>query len=45
VTLTGMINRYGDEFVAGLQPEQGYGHDRWWPGIMLTVLQEIKRRR
>jgi len=22
VTLTGMINRYGDEFVAGLRPEQ-----------------------
>jgi hypothetical protein len=43
VTLTGMINRYGDEFVAGLRPEQDYGHDRWWPGIMLTVLREIKR--
>ena len=43
VTLTGMINRYGDEFVAGLRPEQDHRHDRWWPGIMLTVLQEIKR--
>ena len=43
VTLTGMINRYGDELVAGLRPEQDYGHDRWWPGIMLTVLREIKR--
>ena len=42
VTLTGMINRYGDEFVAGLRP-QVHGHERWWPGIMLTVLREIKR--
>lgn len=43
VTLTGMINKYGDEFVAGLRPEQDYGHDRWWPGIMLTVLRQSKR--
>jgi hypothetical protein len=42
VTLTGMINRYGDEFVVALRPEQGYGCDRWWPRVMLTVLQEIK---
>ena len=45
VTLTGMMNRYGDEFVAGLSSGQGYGHDRWWPGSMLTVLREIKRCR
>ena len=29
--------------LAGLRHEQDYGHDRWWPGIMLTVLQGIKR--
>jgi hypothetical protein len=45
VTLTGMINKYGDKFTVGLRPKQDYGYDRWWPRIMLTVLQEIKQCR
>jgi len=42
VILTGMIDRYGDEFVASLQPEEDWGPDRWWPKSMLTVLRELK---
>lgn len=42
VTLVGMINRYGDNFIVDLQPERCHRHD-WWPGVMLNVLQEIEQ--
>ncbi|PQE29559.1 C6 transcription factor protein [Rutstroemia sp. NJR-2017a BBW] len=42
VTLTGMVNRYGDRFVFGLCESEGEEHC-WWPGSMLTVLREIHR--
>jgi hypothetical protein len=43
VTLSGMVNRYGDDFVANLWPECGHGQEQWWPGSMLKILREIKR--
>jgi hypothetical protein len=43
VTLTGMLNRYGDDFVIRSQPECGLGKEQWWPGSMLNILREIKR--
>ncbi|KUJ07789.1 uncharacterized protein LY89DRAFT_702235 [Mollisia scopiformis] len=43
VTMTGMLNRFGDDFVARAWPE--YGREQWWPGRMFNVLREIKRRR
>ncbi|KAH6680841.1 hypothetical protein B0J14DRAFT_558176 [Halenospora varia] len=45
VTLTGMVNRYGDHFVTRLWPEGTHGQEQWWPGSMLTILREIKRCR
>ena len=45
VTLTGMINRYGDRFAFGLRPGDSCGNERWWPRIMLTALEEFKRGR
>ncbi|KAF3491499.1 uncharacterized protein GIQ15_01016 [Arthroderma uncinatum] len=41
VTLTGMVNRYGDNFVTRLWPENG--PRQWWPGGMLNILREIKQ--
>jgi hypothetical protein len=43
VTLTGMLNKYGDDFVFKLWPELSRGNEKWWPGSMLTILKEIKR--
>lgn len=43
ITLTGMLNRYGDDFVARLWPECERGSEKWWPGSMLAILREIKR--
>ncbi|DAA78267.1 TPA_exp: putative C6 finger domain protein [Trichophyton benhamiae CBS 112371] len=43
VTLSGMVNRFGDNFVTRLWPEEEKG--RWWPGGMLNILREIKRYR
>jgi hypothetical protein len=43
VTLTGMVNRYGDQFVTRLWPNESEGEEQWWPGSMLTVLREIHR--
>jgi hypothetical protein len=43
VTLTGMLNRYGDDFVARLWPEYGLEKAQWWPASMLNILQEVKR--
>jgi hypothetical protein len=45
VTLTGMVNRYGDHFVTRLWPGSTRGQEQWWPGSMLTILREIKRCR
>ncbi|KAF2095694.1 hypothetical protein NA57DRAFT_44210 [Rhizodiscina lignyota] len=42
VTLTGMMNRYGDHFVTRLWPDGAHGQGQWWPGSMLTILREIK---
>lgn len=42
VTLTGMVNRYGDKFVTSLWPD-GTRQEQWWPAGMLTILREIKR--
>ncbi|KAF2121079.1 hypothetical protein BDV96DRAFT_640489 [Lophiotrema nucula] len=39
VTLTGMINRYGDDFVTRL------GYEDWWPGSMLKILKETRQYR
>ena len=45
VTLTGMVNRYSDQFVPRLWPESKDEREEWWPGGMLTILREIKRCR
>lgn len=45
VTLTGMVNRYGDHFVTRLWPEDSSGQEQWWPGGMLNILRETKRYR
>ncbi|ORX96640.1 hypothetical protein BCR34DRAFT_677306 [Clohesyomyces aquaticus] len=44
VLLTGMLNRYGEAFVARLWPgnDQGQDKDRWWPASMLACLREIR---
>jgi len=44
VTLTGMVNRYGDQFVTELWPDS-IRDGEWWPGCMLNILREIKRCR
>ncbi|KAL4916472.1 hypothetical protein BDW62DRAFT_218679 [Aspergillus aurantiobrunneus] len=52
ITLSGMINRYGDGFVARLWPVNmtgrargGEGHGEWWPSSMLRIEREIGRYR
>lgn len=46
VTLSGMVNRYGDNFVTRLWPESSPGQEQqWWPGSMLNILREVKRYR
>ncbi|PGH13487.1 hypothetical protein AJ79_03617 [Helicocarpus griseus UAMH5409] len=45
VTLAGMLNRYGDNFVNRLWSEGGTGKDKWWPASMLNILREIKQFR
>lgn len=42
VTLTGMLNRYGDNFIGGLWPEESNSQKQWWPGSMLRILREVK---
>ncbi|KAK2760697.1 hypothetical protein FQN54_001932 [Arachnomyces sp. PD_36] len=44
VTLTGMVNRYGDKFGTRLWPDSE-PEESWWPGSMLNILREIKRYR
>ncbi|EFQ98210.1 hypothetical protein MGYG_01246 [Nannizzia gypsea CBS 118893] len=43
VTLSGMVNRYGNNFVTRLWSEEGSW--QWWPGGMLNILREVKRYR
>jgi hypothetical protein len=43
VTLTGMVNRYGDDFVNKLIPESDSEPGKWWPGGMLNILREVKK--
>lgn len=45
VTLLGMLNRYGGDFVAVAWPEEASGPEEWWPGSMLGILQTIRRYR
>ncbi|KAE9364192.1 hypothetical protein N431DRAFT_388147 [Stipitochalara longipes BDJ] len=45
VTLTGMVNRYGDDFVTKLWLGTTSGQELWWPGSMLSIYREIKRHR
>lgn len=45
VTLAGMVNRYGDDFVTRLWPRTASRQEPWWPGSMLSIFQEIKRHR
>jgi hypothetical protein len=41
ITMTGMINRYGEEFMSGFWPNCDSGH--WWPGSMMRISREIRR--
>lgn len=46
ITLTGMVNRYGDDFVRRWFPSgTGMGEEEWWPGSMMSVAREIGRFR
>jgi len=45
VTLTGMVNAYGDDFVSKLIPGSGSEPAKWWPGSMLNILREVKKFR
>ena len=45
LTLTGMVNTYGDDFVHHLWPAHGPDQEQWWPGSMLRILREIKQYR
>jgi len=42
LTLVGLLNRYGDDFVTRLWPGMT-SQEPWWPGSMLGILREIKR--
>ncbi|RYP48189.1 hypothetical protein DL768_005889 [Monosporascus sp. mg162] len=42
ITLTGMVNRYGDNFVGRLWPQESHRQEQWWPGSMLRVLREVE---
>ncbi|KAH8787569.1 hypothetical protein F5882DRAFT_428110 [Hyaloscypha sp. PMI_1271] len=43
VTLAGMVNRYGDDFVTRLWPRTTSRQEPWWPGSMLTIFREVRR--
>ncbi|KAL4740011.1 hypothetical protein BDV11DRAFT_186356 [Aspergillus similis] len=56
ITLTGLVNRFGDDFVRRLWPDdggradgegegEGEGAGEWWPGSMLRIHGEIGRYR
>jgi hypothetical protein len=42
VGLTGLFNRYGDDFVSRLWPGAGGGEEKGWPRSMLNIMREIK---
>lgn len=44
VTLSGMVNRYGNNFV-GMLCSGMADSEAWWPGSMLAILREVKRHR
>lgn len=43
VTLTAMVNTYGDNFVTKLDPKSDSEPEKWWPEVMLNILREVKR--
>ncbi|KAL2822627.1 hypothetical protein BJX63DRAFT_127153 [Aspergillus granulosus] len=52
ITLTGMLNRFGDDFVGRLWPDtsggtggskEGEGKGEWWPRSMLKIERELGR--
>ncbi|KAL4805910.1 hypothetical protein BDV18DRAFT_140153 [Aspergillus unguis] len=51
ITLSGMVNRYGEGFVnslllgSGNENGNGNGEGEWWPGSMLRVEREVGRYR
>lgn len=54
ITLAGLVNRFGDNFVRKLWPDdggrvdgegEGEGIGEWWPGSMLRIHREIGRYR
>lgn len=45
VTLSGMINRYGHDFLNRLWYTDGSEGEQWWPVSMLNILREIKHHR
>lgn len=42
MTLSGMLSRFGNDFVARRWPESVHSQDSWWPRSMLTILQQIR---
>lgn len=42
VTLEGMLNTYGDQFVSRLWPGNAFEAAVWWPGSMLKMLQGLE---
>ncbi|KAL4817769.1 hypothetical protein BDW67DRAFT_183568 [Aspergillus spinulosporus] len=56
ITLMGLVNRFGDDFVRKMWPDDGgrvnregegeeEGEGEWWPGSMLRIHKEIGRYR
>lgn len=45
VTLTGLLNRYGEEFISQWWPDNKPGKPHWWPASMLNIFQDVKRYR
>ncbi|KAL4995530.1 hypothetical protein BDV10DRAFT_196609 [Aspergillus recurvatus] len=52
ITLTGLVNRFGDDFVRRLWPDcdgngeaGGEREGEWWPGSMLRIHRELGRYR
>jgi hypothetical protein len=45
VTLAGLVNAYGDDFVSKMVPESYEEPGKWWPGGMLKILQEVNKFR
>lgn len=45
VSLTGMLNRFGDDYMSRLWPGDSCGDGREWPWSMLKILREISQCR